>query len=99
MKYTIQYIYRKLLFFLFNMGFDVRKIVAWRHYFKYRAHKKEFRQRGGVITHRHVILEDFNDQAGSARGHYFHQDLLVASLIFKKNPSRHVDVGLAWMDL
>lgn len=26
-------------------------------------------------------------------GHYFHQDLLVASLIFKNNPIKHVDIG------
>lgn len=30
---------------------------------------------------------------GSASGHYFHQDLLVAQKIFKKNPERHLDIG------
>lgn len=34
-----------------------------------------------------------NDQSGTARGHYFHQDLLVAHRIFERNPERHVDVG------
>lgn len=32
-------------------------------------------------------------QSGTARGHYFHQDLLVARRIFERNPERHVDVG------
>ncbi len=26
-------------------------------------------------------------------GHYYHQDLLVAQMVFENNPSRHVDVG------
>ena len=39
------------------------------------------------------ILYDFADQAGSARGHYFHQDLLVASFIHEAKPTRHIDVG------
>jgi len=38
-------------------------------------------------------LEDRFDNSGSAHGHYFHQDLLVARRIFEKNPKRHVDVG------
>lgn len=32
-------------------------------------------------------------QSGTARGHYFHQDLLVARRIFENKPEKHVDVG------
>jgi hypothetical protein len=32
-------------------------------------------------------------QSGPARGHYFHQDLLVARRIYLNAPSRHVDIG------
>ena len=32
-------------------------------------------------------------QSGTAKGHYFHQDLLVARRIFESNPVKHVDVG------
>ncbi|MGR3809230.1 DUF268 domain-containing protein [Jiulongibacter sp. NS-SX5] len=39
------------------------------------------------------ILKDKTDQSGSARGQYFYQDLYVASLIYKKSPVRHIDVG------
>jgi SAM-dependent methyltransferase len=39
------------------------------------------------------ILLDKNDQSGKARGQYFYQDLYVANLIFKNNPTRHIDVG------
>jgi len=38
-------------------------------------------------------LHDRSEQSGAAKGHYFHQDLLVAQKIFQRNPKRHVDVG------
>jgi len=38
-------------------------------------------------------LDDRFDQSGTASGHYFHQDLLVASRIFINNPEKHVDIG------
>ncbi len=38
-------------------------------------------------------LEDRYQTAGAATGHYFHQDLHVAQLIFRNRPARHVDVG------
>jgi len=27
------------------------------------------------------------------RGHYFHQDLLIAREIYKNNPVKHIDIG------
>jgi SAM-dependent methyltransferase len=38
-------------------------------------------------------LEDRRAEGGTAKGHYFHQDLLVARRIFQNNPVRHADVG------
>lgn len=38
-------------------------------------------------------LGDRYESSGSATGHYFHQDLLVARRVFANNPRRHVDVG------
>lgn len=38
-------------------------------------------------------LGDRYETSGSARGHYFHQDLLAARRIFDRAPERHVDVG------
>jgi len=38
-------------------------------------------------------LGDRAGDSGSARGHYFHQDLLVARRIFVNNPVVHLDVG------
>ncbi len=38
-------------------------------------------------------LSDRYEESGLANGHYFHQDLHVAQLVFRNNPRRHVDVG------
>lgn len=39
------------------------------------------------------VLDEKSQPAGSACGHYFHQDLLVAQKIFLACPQRHIDVG------
>lgn len=39
------------------------------------------------------VLIDKEDSAGVANGHYFHQDLYVASKIFDNKPLKHVDIG------
>ena len=60
---------------------------------KFRADKKAFVDAGGAIKLDHPIYDDFYKQAGTASGHYFHQDLLVASFIHQAKPIRHMDVG------
>lgn len=55
--------------------------------------KRLFSLNGGQITHSYPIITDYFDSAGTASGHYFHQDLLVAQYIFTDNPKYHVDVG------
>jgi SAM-dependent methyltransferase len=39
------------------------------------------------------ILDEFDSEAGTASGHYFHQDLWAARKIFEAKPDRHLDVG------
>lgn len=39
------------------------------------------------------MLNDKKAESGIMKGHYFHQDLLVAQMIFKNNPVKHVDIG------
>lgn len=73
-----------------NVAVDPRRVKALHHY---RVQARQFRKLGGNITHRFPILSDFNAEAGTASGHYFHQDLLVASLIHNRNPMRHIDIG------
>lgn len=60
---------------------------------RYQEQARTFERMGGKITHSYPILLEHCDEAGSATGHYFHQDLLVASLIHEKRPVRHIDIG------
>jgi Caenorhabditis protein of unknown function, DUF268 len=52
-----------------------------------------FRRAGGKVTTLYPILADYRDSAGSASGHYFHQDLIIAQAICAASPARHLDVG------
>jgi hypothetical protein len=79
--------------FLELIGLDVRKILALRNYNRYRADLRKFSERGGIISRKRPILDDFDSQSGVASGHYFHQDLLVAGFIYSRNPKKHLDVG------
>jgi hypothetical protein len=60
---------------------------------RYLDERAAFIAAGGRVSHEYPILEDYKEQAGTARGHYFHQDLLVATLIQQAEPRRHIDVG------
>jgi SAM-dependent methyltransferase len=66
-------------------------------YFLYRKDRREFRtlNKGGDLSFgkNYPLINDRFDEAGSARGHYFHQDLLVARRIWENNPPTHVDIG------
>jgi hypothetical protein len=39
------------------------------------------------------FLADLHAQSGNAKGHYFHQDIWAARIVFQRRPNRHVDVG------
>lgn len=45
------------------------------------------------IGNLHPILTDKTDQGGVMKGHYFHQDLYVARMIYEANPIKHLDIG------
>ncbi len=48
----------------------------------------------GVFALRfYPILDDRYKEGGTASGHYFHQDLLVAKKVYDAEPIRHVDIG------
>jgi hypothetical protein len=61
--------------------------------FKYFKDYIQFIKLGGKATCFHPMLNDSLQQAGISKGHYFHQDLLVASYIYKSNPETHIDIG------
>ena len=84
---------RKFALKLFTLGFDPRRLLALRFYFQFRKDKSEWLKQGGKITSNYMILGDYSDSAGTAKGHYFHQDLLVSSLIHENDPTRHIDIA------
>lgn len=78
---------------LLNLGFDVRKVLSYKFYFQFRRDRSQWLKQGGKITRNYMVLSDYSDNAGITKGHYFHQDLLVAKLINEHNPKRHVDIA------
>ena len=87
--FSLKTIYRFFKIF----GFDIKTIFYLKYYPKFLKQKKLWLNQGGQITNQYTILSDYNDHAGKNKGHYFHQDLLISSLIFKDKPKRHIDVG------
>lgn len=45
------------------------------------------------ISSLYPILTEKYDQGGTMNGHYFHQDLFVARLIYSAKPVKHLDIG------
>ena len=78
----------------FRLGFS-RFLTAYRNYY---SDYKAFKQQKGnsadfVFGKKYPMLVDKFSDAGSAKGGYFHQDLLVARRVFENNPNIHMDVG------
>lgn len=84
---------RQIALSLLGLGFDPRKLLSLRHLSRFRRDRVEWLRQGGTITRGYRILTDYSDNAGTAKGHYFHQDLLVAQLINEHCPVRHVDIA------
>ena len=63
-------------------------------YFKsLRKLKKQLKQRQDFALKLYPILGEYNHSSGIMKGHYFHQDLLIARKIFINNPCKHIDIG------
>lgn len=84
---------RRVYFFLYFLGIDVRKILALRFIGKYLKDRNSFIKKGGKVVKHDMELTGFMESAGESQGHYFHQDLLVANQIFLNSPMRHIDIG------
>lgn len=100
MRSRIYWLLRDLYLVLTSFGIDplrminaVRGIPAYsRNLFVFLIRQR--RSEDGFSINKLIpCLSDRFDESGAATGHYFHQDLHVARLIFKKKPRRHVDVG------
>src|ERR1700721_3932334 len=73
---------------LLALGIDPRPLKNWVRIPKYLRQYSRYKSLGGQITHTFPILLDYEAQAGRSSGHYFHQDLLVASFISEGKPDR-----------
>ena len=75
------------------IGINIKDISALKNYFRFRRDRKEWLRQGGKITKNFMLLRDYSNNAGQTKGHYFHQDLLVAKMIYDTKPRRHIDIG------
>jgi SAM-dependent methyltransferase len=97
MKKTVQTIFR----YLNLIGIDpVRAIMSIRGFPAYLRDYLKLKQQQPIESSDRFefgkffpCLGDRYFASGSSKGHYFHQDLLVASKIFSNNPRYHIDVG------
>ena len=97
---TIRTVHRRLV----GWGLDGRTtLAAARSVGSAHADRSEYERQRLASSHpddftirsSYPIVDDRLSEAGTASGHYFHQDLLVAREVFRRNPQRHVDVGSA----
>lgn len=91
---------RSMYFWISLLGVDGRKFLAGvqglpRYFREYTILLRQRRvQKSGLkVSLNMPCLSDRSVEGGKARGHYFHQDLLIANRIFKKKPRKHVDVA------
>ena len=92
-KSLLEKIQNPYVFVFLSIVLRRRQLRPFRYTLKFVSQYRLFKKLGGSITHNYPILSDYVAQAGSASGHYFHQDLLVASFIHNSNPTRHIDIG------
>ena len=93
---------RKSVSSLALWGLDLRKVHrAVMNLGRVRSDRRRFTRQlalqpdasAWVMGPAYPIFGEQDDEAGQASGHYFHQDLFVAQLIFQRAPRRHIDVG------
>ena len=72
----------------------------WRHVPRFVSDARAYRNASAPDTafpfmwsETQPMLADFSAQAGSAAGHYFHQDLWAARRVYAARPRFHLDVG------
>ena len=87
---------RQILYILRQFGLDpIKMFRAFKNLFHYILDRKKFL---ALFPKKPKLktwpsLQDFEDTAGSADGHYFWQDLICAIWITEENPKSHFDIG------
>lgn len=86
---------------LIGYGIDSEKIIGLKlvGQIKYIADKEKYMSMSKDSTfeyleeNENMQLSDYCKEAGTVDGHYFYQDILVASEIIKNKPQNHIDIG------
>lgn len=92
-------VFKKIYFVLNLLGFNAQKFLYFFRgillYINDYCHlKKQMKTNKDFHFGKlYPILDDKFSASGIMRGHYFHQDLLIARRIYANNPIKHVDIG------
>jgi hypothetical protein len=79
---------------IFTPKKEITQVEFLRDYKKFKEQKQSSLNRDDFIFGKlwPILGEKYGDN-GSAKGHYFYQDLLVARRIYENKPEKHIDVG------
>lgn len=83
---------KKIHKILSSLGINLLLICNIRFIFTFISDYFRFRK-FAHIDHLLPVLGEHKEKSSKITKHYFTQDLLVASYIYKKNPKKHVDIG------
>lgn len=61
--------------------------------YKYLKKHKSDQSHNFPVQKFYPCFKDKHEKSGLAKGHYFHQDLLIAQKIFFNSPDKHLDIG------
>jgi len=96
MKRLLRRIYSLLVMFGIDYHkaiISIRGLPSFFRDLKMLKNQKQFAARQFPFGKLYPCLEDKFSDSGSTKGHYFHQDLLVARRIYLNNPRIHADFG------
>lgn len=94
MKSTFKILFRFITFTLLQFGFNYNRPLNFfksipKYILNILAFKKAYTGKFELLP----CLHDWYEEGGNAKSEYFLQDLHIARLIFKNNPTNHLDIG------
>lgn len=96
MKVILLKLYRFLVMFGFDPIKTINSIKGLPYYFRNLILLKKQQKKSMQKIPFGRLYPCLNDRffdSGEAKGHYFHQDLLIASRVHQNNPKLHIDIG------
>ena len=93
MKIEVRPLVHLLLGFNLRKKLSIMRGMGWYFSDLFKIRKQLKQQSNFQVSSLYPILSDKFDHAGVMKGHYFHQDLLIAKKIYQNGPKKHVDIG------